>query len=386
MIFRIKKHLLKELSGSLLIKRKKSDPFFMFKGNREPRVPRIEEENVDEEYDEIHNEYDEVGSDMEDINETIPVSAPVAGPMTIPKHISQTYVGNRQTMNLHVYFVGTPEQFENGDVSTVYRLSPSNSKYFQQNMATKNRMEAGDDMRFGDTRAIVPVAFNITNKQNTATFAGGFRCNKLENSSVNKDAGYLYVVPAKTKSQSCSVNVFKPNNIIEKRNYKLGTLCTQQDVDEHIIVKDGSKNGRSIGIGFVEAGTYSYDTLLHCYRKGMWRDQNLTQNQIDAMFEYEQNPNKAKLHAEVTPKMASDLKNFLMDRCVNINEITFSLERADGETNFNSPKNLIGTVVGSSLLGAPALKENNGVLSQQPKELSTVCSIGFDATMEFFPL
>jgi hypothetical protein len=26
------------------------------------------------------------------------------------------------------------------------------------------------------------------------------------------------------------------------------------------------------------------------------------------------------------------------------------------------------------------------VLSQQPKELSTVCSIGFDATMEFFPL
>lgn len=370
----------------------------MYKGNRERvPVPRIvEDENVDNEYDNLENDYDEVGSDVDDINEYVEAPAGVGAEtaLTIPKHISQDFIKNRQSMNIHVYFVGTPQQFAMGHASTVYRLSPANSKYFQQNIASKNRMEAGDEMRFGDSRAIVPVAFHIIGKQNTASFKCGFRCNKLENSSVTKDGAYLMAIPGKTKAQTCNINVFKPNSIVEKQNYLLGKLCTMEDIGEHIIVKEGSKNGRSAGIGFVETGTFAYKTLIACHRAGMWRDQPLTQEQINSMYAFDQKSPDAKPHAEVTPKMAADLKAYLskeiqdvLDRCVNINDITFTLERADGQSEFNSPQGLIGSVVGNSFLGAPSLKDNgNGVLSQAPRELSTVCSIGFDATMEFFPL
>ena len=376
----------------------------MFKGRREQqpvRQPVVEEEIVDDEY--VNEEFDEVGSGAEDIQEvvrfsTVPVAAEQQQQLSIPKHISQNYIGNRQFINVHVEFVGTPEQFQRGLASTVCKFSPLNSKYFQQNIASKNRSDAGDEHRLGNTRAIVPVAFRITDKQNEAPFAVGFKSEKLEPSTIDKFGAYMFRIKGNTAAQSCNVDVFKPNSLIEEKMYKLGTMCTLEDVDDHIIATNSTRKGKSIGIGMVENGTFSYDTLLSCYRRGMWRDQELEHVEINgkmvpAIFEYEQNPAGCKkTHATITAKMASELKMFLskeindvMDRCLDANNIEFTLHRADGQADFNSPVGLLGEVVGNSMLEFPALNEQAGVMTLAPKALSKTYSIGFEAYMEFFP-
>jgi hypothetical protein len=357
----------------------------MYKGKREqPRVIEREPEEVDA-------EYDSVGSDVDMIENEVAPTTRDNQLVSIPKHIAHDYVGNRQSIHLQVEFVGTPEQWAKGLVPTTHRFSSMNGKYFQQNMASKDRANVGADMRFGDSRTIVPVKFTITNKQNQAPFAAGFTCKELEPSTIDKNAGYVYRIPGHTASQTCNVDVFKPNNFVEERMYKLGTMCTLADLEEHIVVKDGSKGKK--GFGLIEAGTYVYDTLTSSLRRGLWKDQALTQVQINAIFAVEGNPEaSANGYVEVTPKMAADLKNFLskeiqdvMDRCIDANALEFSLHRADGQSEFNSPQGLIGEIVGNSLIGFPALKEHAGVLSQAPKALSTTYSIGFEANMEFFP-
>jgi len=365
-----------------LKKRKKK--FFLRKIEKMYKQKRVQQKP-----EPVEDDYDSIGSDV-DIIET-EATQETTKAVTIPKHISQNFVGNRQSIHLQVEFVGTPEQFAQGTVSTIHRFSPLNSKYFQQNMASKNRANVGDEMLFGDSRTIVPVKFTITSKQNTAPFANGFKCKELEASTIDKNTGYVYRIPGHTASQTCNVDVFKPNNFVEEHMYELGTMCTLADLKEHIIQID-AKNGAR-GIGMVAPDTYAFKTLTSNLRKGLWRDQALTQVQIDAIFAAEANPEAAATgYVQVTPKMASDLNIFLsreindvMERCINANEMEFSLHRADGNSAFNSPQGLIGEVIGNSLIGFPALNEHAGILSQAPKALSTVYSIGFEANMEFFP-
>jgi hypothetical protein len=263
---------------------------------------------------------------------------------------------NRQTVDLDIDFVGSPVDFNEGTADTVYRLAPHLPKHLKVNMADKDRHLAGDEHLAGNLRRMVPLEFEILQQANTLPYFAGIQCEHMMSRNLHRHGNVLHRVPPNTPTMKYNEKVFEPVSVIDRKMYDEFVVQTPEMVEASIREVPATKSKPAYAN--VDVGTLAHDTIKHNLKKGAWKDVPLSESQLRAIF-------KPKSHVravEVPIDIARPVKERLLQeardveaRCVNAEDLTFTLVRADGIDGFKTVDNLHGQMIGSKAESVDAL-------------------------------
>lgn len=270
---------------------------------------------------------------------------------SIGRHLSTDVFKQVQSIIVDIDVMASPDELARGFVPSEWKLLPHLSKKLKQNLALKNRDVAGDADHAGDLRRCIPLQFEILQQANTLPFFMGIRAPGMMDKTVYRQGACLWRVPPDTATMALPIGAgmaFEPTNVIDRHMYNNFRVCTPEDLAESITVVKGSKG--KPGYGTISVGSVAYDDLIENLNAGAWRELDLTEEELDAIYE----PPRHQHTVQVRQKMAEQLQvklqqplNDVIDRCVNLEDFTISVVRADGNPHFNSPQGLHGELVGS---------------------------------------
>lgn len=315
--------------------------------------------DVDEEVNE------EVGSDVD--------QAPVGSEVAAPKqHVKlEGKYANAETVFLDVCFKGSPEDFEKGIASREWNFKQELLRHFKQNMADKDRHLASDDQLAGHIKRIVPMGLRLVQQMDTLPFAGQITNKKMLPKNIHATGAALH------RCEPCAltpvnINLFNPVSLIDADMIEKGRMCTPEMVNDTVnIVEPTGKNKSGYGTVVIrddDGKTLAYKTLANHVRKSnTLAGEKFSREQVRAILSP---PAKAK-SVEISAVQAAALKarllkdvDNLLSRCMDLeSDLTFHFERADGESSFNSPNMLEGSLIGA-VVNAENVADSNPLLTK----------------------
>ena len=328
----------------------------MFRGKRATpqQIAHHQEQREEDEEEQMGSEYsgeeDEMGDEQQQAfvtDETVDGELAEVG---VAKHVDESLFANRQTIDLDIDFVGSPEEFTAGTASTVWSPAAQVMKHFKVNTATINRHLADEKDLKGNLKRAVVFQVEVLQQKNTLPFAVGLVNSEMLPKNVHRHGAVLHrIVP--TQLMTVGQKVFEPTNIIDKEQMDSARINRPEDVEASITVYPASKSGKAYAT--VAKNTMAYKTLLHNLGLGKWQEEKLTRAQLASIIE----PAADVRRVQVTEKMGTQLKKTLMDkahadiaRMVDLEKLEFRLVRADGYSEFSNASALEGELVGSVLM------------------------------------
>lgn len=290
--------------------------------------------------------------DHEELGDVVETDEPVVGEEAKQqpvRHLNESNFDKISEVLFDIDCAASPEELASKIKSAEWKLQAHVTKQLKDNIATTNRKNANDDERVGNLRYCIPLGFEVVMHQNTHKYPMVVVCDAMMNKNVYKHGSGLWRMPPETPAQMVNQKVFEPVSVIDHFVFKKGRMVTLQDLEDDIKIVPGSK-GRS-GYGTVAVNSLAYDQLLDELDHGAWTNEPLSEEQLRDI----DHPGH-KRTVEVTAQMAKDIKEQLAGpvrelqaRCIDLENMSFRVQRADGQQVFNSPEGLHGELVGSDL-------------------------------------
>jgi len=295
---------------------------------------------------------EDMGSDLSgdelQTREPVGEDADIGAENDLIEHVKVENFKGAQSIFIDIEIPASPEEMESGAVSTVWKMADHLPKFLKQNVATKDRHLAGDDDLVGDLHLCVPLELEILQQKNSQPFTMGVRSRHMMNRTINQHGAYLWTVPPDTPTSAVNQLAFEPTNPVTKNAYLNSTMYTMANLNADI--KLFEKEGKQEAYGTIAVKSLAYTELIKNLELGRWSEEDLNLEAI------EDAPVNRVRTVEVPYKVASQLKERLaqptldiIKRCMNLEDFTFEVVRADGQTAFNSPMNLHGELCGSEV-------------------------------------
>lgn len=265
------------------------------------------------------------------------------------RHLSADDFNGVQKIIVDIDLMASPEELAMGTVSNKWSLLPHLQRLLKQNLATTKRHQATDDQLAGDLKLCLPLGFEILEHANSMPFPVQVRAPGMMNVNLHRHGAALWRVQPGTAPTMVNRHVFEPTDKVTAAVYRNHRMCTPADLDEDIRWFPGNSKGAK-PYGTVAVGTVAYDMLCDNLERGAWQSE-LPELDLDAIFSA---PARHTRAVEVTETIAKQLRerlepevNALLERCLNLEDMQFTIERADGVSDFNSPKNFVGEMINS---------------------------------------
>jgi hypothetical protein len=250
---------------------------------------------------------------------------------------------------IHIDLIASPAELAQTLESNVWKLLPHLSKELKQNMAMKNRHLAGPDQLAGNLNRCIPLHLQIVQQKNSFPYAMGIHMTGMMDTTLHRHGQALWRVPPDTPTMMVGLPAFEPKTKINKYMYSNYRMCTLEDLDTDVKrVEASSKKPAHYN---VLVGSLAYETLLDSLDNGAWQDQ-IEHIEVDHVYD----PGRSH-SVTVTEKMGKELRDMMREPIeeaaeafINLEEFKVTITRADGDSDFVSPKQLHGELVGSELL------------------------------------
>jgi hypothetical protein len=272
-----------------------------------------------------------------------------AADLEIAEHLNPEQFRRAKTVCLDISFMATPLQLATSPDKRRWQVKPHLTKNFKDNLAVVNRHLAGEDDLAGNLKRCVPLDLVLTREANTLPFFAGLKCEGLMPVTVHRDGECLHRVAPGTLPHKIKERVFDPVNIVDEWMYTNYRMCTLEDLESDVVIME--KTARNPARGLVTVGSLAYKQLTDSLAKGCWKEEHAALD-LARIFQ----PN-SDITVEVTPKMASQIKQYLRPRIedsarrfIDLDNLIFELVRADEHREFDCPKGLHGEIVGNQLL------------------------------------
>lgn len=300
------------------------------------RFQQDQEEYLDDSYEEPQY--------VEEIYES--EAAPIeAGIETDGKHASVDMFENPQKITFDVNIVASPEQLAQGIVSNKWSLKEELLKRLKHNTALADRLNATEDDLKGDLRQCVPLAFEVVEHGNSFPYAMAFDVPGVMPLTISEHGAWVHRSAAKTPVGPTNGAVrFEPTNVIDRALLARSQQTTRSDLDSDVMLKND--------YGMVKVNSPAYFKMVDALDAGEWEDVDMSPEEYTSIV----NPEPHVREVHVPKQIASTLKqnlegsiNEFLKRCINLRDFEISVERADGNPEFNSPKGYVGEQIGANL-------------------------------------
>lgn len=275
--------------------------------------------------------------------------------VAVPKHLSSDY-GTPHEVVMDIEVAHTLQELAANPQLAVFKLAPHLNKNWKTNIARKNRSNAsGADLRGNNNMGVI-VGFKIYEKGNINPVAFGLKSSHLVSRNLSRHDAYVERVPAHFAPQSIPQvgrPIFDPNHIVDEEMAQKLRLLNMQDLKEIVVPREKA------GHKYYEIASKS---LVH-----YWIANEIAQyandpvpdhpwaNEFD-QFDVQKVADPGLSHTfEVTEKIGKDALAFFEPQVreassalVNLEDFSFTVERADGHKAFDAPHGLIGEIVGEN--------------------------------------
>lgn len=295
-----------------------------------------------------------VGEEEQDVVTTM--EDPVAGEYSggeaeeTGKHMNAALLKNHQQLFLDVDVDASAEELAANPKLAEFHVKEEVHRHFKENLSDKDRGNATDDKLVGNVRTIVPLNLEVVEHQNTLPYKMKLSSNKhFVGKTIHRSGNAIWTVMPGTTPTPVGRTVFEPANIFDERMYNKARMCTMEDIDEDIKMTNATK--ARAGFSTVATGTAAHERLKKGLDNGEWRKIRLTEAEMVEIFEPPRHARTINVPLALGEALKADLRSDLqevIDRCINLEDFVFKLERADG-SKFNSPQKLHGALVGSDI-------------------------------------
>lgn len=262
--------------------------------------------------------------------------------VAVEEHVTPDMFSHVQKIPIDIEVTASAIDLERNPQLCIWKMQQQLTKHFKQNLATVDRMNAGEDELRGNVDRILPLGFDIEMQANTFPFAMGADIPGLMRNNIHRDGVCTYRLPPLLAAESCSKSIFDAENIVSADAYENYRLCTLEELQNDIEFKPKRQNADAHAR--VAVGSLAYKSLVKNLNEGHWRGE-LSRQQVDSIF----NPDAFTVH--VTEKMGNDIKNQLQPHIeqiaksfIDISNFNIKIHRADGEKSFTSPKKIAGAI------------------------------------------
>jgi hypothetical protein len=315
-------------------------------GRQAPKY--IEEEDGSEE--EVEAAY--VGDEEAEVVTTTEVSDPLGDELAagVGKHVKADQFENHQQLFIDVDVDASPEQLAANPRLAQFNLKQELYKHFKENLSDKDRANATEDKLVGNISQIVPLNLEVVEHQNTFPYKMELRSPHFLGKTLHRSGNAIWTVMPGTAPTPVGRTVFEPANVFDERMYKKAQMCSLEDINEDIKMTPATKSRG--GFATVATGTAAHDRLLKGLENGEWRHVKLTERELTDIWEPPRHARTINVPLGLGESLKQDLRNDLqevIDRCINLEDFSFTLARADGNSKWNSPQGLHGMLVGSAV-------------------------------------
>lgn len=265
----------------------------------------------------------------------------------INEHTSLDSFGKPQTITFDIDVVGSPEQLAAGTVLNTWSLKEELLKHLKQNVATTDRLNAGDEHLQGDLRQCVPLAFEVVEHGNSFPFAMAFNVPGLMPKTISAHGAWAHRTAAKTQVIPLNGAVkFEPTNVIDRALLAKSQQNTLSDIDNDVTLQKD--------FGIIKVNSPAYFKMTDALEAGEWSDVSSRMSDEEYMSIVE--PAKHARVVQVPLVIAQTLRENLASsvdefqkRCINLVDFQIVTDRADGIADFNSTERFVGEQVGADL-------------------------------------
>ena len=268
-----------------------------------------------------------------------------------------------QSIRVHMEIVGSPHELETNAAHALWQIDRSLHDQFRENFAIHHRDQAKGEDLAGSPNRIIPLGLRIFSHQNTFPFAVGIRIPGILDKHLAKKEGFAWVVGAKPQALGQPMDVFDPKHIVNKYQYENSIICSSADLDRDLVHTD---KGRTK----IAVGSFPHARLMeHIHNRSFTREEMTAMNASHIM-----NPGQdqdVEVPRSVGEMLENEIRPFVEDSSKGMVDATnwvASFHRADGQKNWNSPRQLVGTMVTGKSVNAS--KINADIL-----HVNAVCSV-----------
>lgn len=281
----------------------------------------------------------------------------------IPRHVNASMFSNYQRVPIDIEITASPVDLQRNPSLCKWKIQPHISKQFKTNLALQNRNNPSEADLAGNLDRMLVIGFDVTMHGNTFPYAMGMDIPGMMKTNVHKHGACTYRLPPGLQMESTQKSIFDAENPVSEYAYRNYRMCTMEDLNEDIEFKKGSDKYEPHAM--ITVGTMAYETLTDSLKKGCWREEALTQEQIQHIF----NPPTSRI--EVTDKIGRDIHTFLKGKVegtakslISVNDLVISVHRADGVRGFDTPKQIAGAINASAGGKVTATKVNMDALQR----------------------
>ena len=295
--------------------------------------------------------------EQEDLSDAEPMPEKVGGELAkdvdVQQHLTKDMFAKPQDIIIDFDLIASPSELSATLQNSKWRMSSFLLSNFKQNMAVSNRHLATADQLAGNLNRCIPLHMQIIEHQNTFPFAMGVNITGMMPTTVHRHGACVWRVPAGTNTMKVDEPAFVPQNIVNQYMYANYRMCTVEDLSSDLQRIEPKKGGAHYSMA---VGSLAHNELITHLNKGGWHD-HFTESELALIDEPGRTPTIAIPEA-VGKELYEMLKGPVEEAANSFVDLeTFCAEfvRADGISEFNSPKNIAGEIVGSDKVSGTKL-------------------------------
>ncbi len=259
----------------------------------------------------------------------------------VKKHVTLANAGDCETIYIPISFVASPSELQNSEAARTFKFAEHCMHLLKQNIKETDRDQVSDEHLAGEVRTVVPVDVTIVEHAHGHNFPVDIETNELMGNVVTQHGARIFWhLTADQPNSKIDAPALNPKNIIDEHMLKNPRKYTTADL-QSIITVSGKR-------GQVEVDTIAHAAVIDGIKKNKWPGQ-FTESQYENIFSPPSGVTFLDVPVAVAQSCRTDLEKPITDfekRCVNLENLTFTLKRGDGVANFCSSEKLNGAVVG----------------------------------------
>lgn len=294
--------------------------------------------------DDFADSYEDENQDMrEGLMEVEGLAAPISTDAN--KHASLDKFDSAKEITFHINIVASPEQLAQGLVSNKWSLKQELLKHLKNNTALANRLHATEEDLKGDLRQCIPLGFEVTEHANSFPYAMGFNVPGVMPMIISEHGAWVHRTAGKMPGCPTNGQVrFEPTNIIDRALLTRSQQTTRRDLESDIkLEKD---------YGLVKVRSPAYFKMVDALEGGEWADVDMSEEEYMGIVAPSAHARVVQVPLEIASTLKENLEAPIKDfqqRCINLQDFEIVVERADGNTEFNSPHGYIGEQIGADI-------------------------------------
>lgn len=312
------------------------------------RYPPADQDEFYEEEEYIPYEEDDCGDEYGFMDPRIGTTLSDDG-----AHLTVDQFSKAQTSFLDIEFCGSPEEFQSGKASRIWKLQPQVTRHFKQITTISNRKNATTKDVAGNLNRCIPLAMTVLQQQNTLPFPVNVDIEGVLPLNLSKYGRANWRIPPDTATMRVKQPIFEPNNIITEWMYNNWRECSVESLADDI------KHFREQGYSTINVDSLPYVVLVKNLSDHRWDDLKPASEHAQAIINAALTQKVVSVRPEIAEEIESALREPLSkmaESFVDLENFTAQMSRGDGQPAFNSFKGIHGELVGSEIDEGHALR------------------------------